>query len=52
MDAFGKNRSIPIRMSSKGVGKPPKPDILVSGRCEMEGRREYVLGKAADVVPV
>jgi hypothetical protein len=52
MDALGKNRSIAIRISSKGVGKPPKPDIRVSGRWEMEGRREYVLGKAADVVPV
>jgi hypothetical protein len=52
MDALGKNRSIAIRIISKGVGKPPKPDILVSGRWEMEGRKEYVLGKAADVVPV
>lgn len=47
IEAFGKNRSKPIRRISKGVGNPPKPESFVSGRCEMEGRTEYVRGKPA-----
>lgn len=51
MDALGKNFSIPMRANSRGVGKPPNPDSLGSGRCEIEGRTEYVLGNPAEEVP-
>ena len=40
MAAFGKNLLMTILSISNGVGKPPKPDILVSGLWEIEGRTE------------
>ena len=49
LEAFGANLSTSVRAISNGVGKPPKPDILVSCFREVTGRREYVRG-SVDVV--